>query len=38
MLLMYQHLNNDELTQAYLLKAWLLHLYVLPFAQSCDVP
>jgi hypothetical protein len=31
MLQMYQHLNNDELTQAL-----RLHLYVLLFAQLCD--
>jgi hypothetical protein len=38
MLQMYQHLNNDELMQAYLSAALLLHLCVLPFAQLCDEP
>jgi hypothetical protein len=38
MLQMYQHLNNDELMQAFQLMVLLLHLYVLLFAQWCDVP
>jgi hypothetical protein len=38
MLQLYQHLNNDELMQAFHLMALLLHLYVLLFAQLCDAP
>jgi hypothetical protein len=37
MLLLDQHLNNDEL-MAYLLQAYLLHLYELLFAQLYGVP